>query len=118
MLNGSARVSAKDRDPVRQTDALRRDGAKSTTPTSTQRELIIANTYGGLAVARARHGRGGHLRLISHQAQVTQQPSGVGRRTVRQIADVFGGSRSTAYGHLDKAGIDKRSATVRDAGTA
>jgi hypothetical protein len=117
MLNGSARVPAKDRDPVRQADALSRGGVDPATPTATQREPIIANPRDGLAVAGARRRRGSP-RLIPHQAQVTQQPSDVGRRTVQQIADVFGGSRSTLYGHLDKASIGKPSATAPNVGTA
>lgn len=114
MLNGSARVLANDRDPVRQVDALRRAGVDPTTPTSTPRKLIIADIRDGLAAVRAQRWRGDRPRLIPHQAQVTQQPYDVGRRTVQQIADVFGASRSTVYGHLDKASMGKRSATARD----
>lgn len=114
MLNGSARVLAKDRDPVGQVDTLRRGGVDPATPTSTQRKLIIANIRDGLAAASARHRRGGRPRLIPHQAQVTQQRYDVGRRTVQQIAGVFDASPSTVYGYLDKASIGKRTATARD----
>ncbi len=74
-----------------------------------QRELIIANTRNGLAAARARGRVGGrHPKLTPAQALHAQQLYDAGGHAVHQIADLLTVSRSTIYGHLDKATIGRR----------
>ncbi len=81
-----------------------------------QRELIVANTYDGLAAARARGRRGGRRpKLTNHQAAVAQQLYNAGEHTVQQIADMFGVPRSTIYGHLEKASVGRRLTTRNEA---
>lgn len=76
-----------------------------------QRELIVANTHNGLAAARARGRAGGRRpRLTADQAAVAQRLYDDGEHTVAQIAAMFGVSRSTVYGHLDKTTVGKRAA--------
>ncbi|MGI5290925.1 recombinase family protein [Nonomuraea polychroma] len=66
-----------------------------------QRELIVANTMDGLAAARARGRVGGRRPGLSlDQAALAQQLYDTRDKTVQQIADLFGVSRSTVYGHL------------------
>jgi DNA invertase Pin-like site-specific DNA recombinase len=67
-----------------------------------QRELIVvANTNGGLAAARARGRVGGRRpRLSPEQAALAQELREARDKTVQQIADLFGVPRSTVYGHL------------------
>jgi DNA invertase Pin-like site-specific DNA recombinase len=68
-----------------------------------QRELIVANTYDGLASARARGRVGGpRPKLSADQAALAQELYDAREKTVQQIADLFGVPRSTVYGHLDK----------------
>ncbi|MDF5757409.1 MULTISPECIES: recombinase family protein [Streptosporangiales] len=68
-----------------------------------QRELIVANTNDGLASARARGRVGGRRpKLTPDQAGLAQELYDAREKTVQQIADLFGVSRSTVYGHLDK----------------
>jgi DNA invertase Pin-like site-specific DNA recombinase len=82
-----------------------------------QRELIVANTRDGLAAARARGRLGGRPpRLSAHQVELAQQMYDAGDKTVQQIADIFGVPRSTVYGHLDRATVGRRSATLAQAG--
>lgn len=67
-----------------------------------QREMIVANTRDGLAAARARGRVGGRPpRLSKDQAALAQQLYDQREKTVQQIADLFGVSRSTVYGHLN-----------------
>ena len=69
-----------------------------------QTELIVANTNDGLASARARGRVGGRRpKLTADQAELAQQLYDAREKTVQQIADMFNVSRSTVYGHLDKA---------------
>jgi DNA invertase Pin-like site-specific DNA recombinase len=69
-----------------------------------QRELIVANTRGGLAAARARGRTGGRRpRLNAEQARHAQRLYDGGQHTVQQIADLLRVPRSTVYGHLDRA---------------
>jgi hypothetical protein len=55
----------------------------------------------GLTSARARGGR--RPNLTSKQAALAQQLYGERKKTVQQIADLFGVPRSTVYGDLDWA---------------
>ncbi|MEV6028358.1 recombinase family protein [Streptomyces sp. NPDC052036] len=72
-------------------------------PAELQRELIVANTNGGLASARARGRIGGRRpKLTADQAALAQRLYDERERTVQQIADMFGVPRPTVYGHLDK----------------
>ncbi len=74
-----------------------------------QRELIVANTRDGLAVARARGRRGGRpARLTPDQAQLAQRLYDGGEHTVAQIAAILTVPRSTIYGHLDKTTVGTR----------
>ncbi len=76
-----------------------------------QRELIVANTRGGLAAARARGRKGGRRpRLNAEQIVLAQQLYDAGERTVQQIADIFIVPRTTVYGHLEQASKGKRPA--------
>ena len=78
-----------------------------------QRELIVANTRDGLAAARARGRTGGRRpRLTPDQAELAQQLYDTRKKTVQQIAAMFGVPRTTVYGHLDKntAGTRPRAA--------
>ncbi|MFI9596002.1 recombinase family protein [Nonomuraea sp. NPDC052265] len=68
-----------------------------------QRELIVVNTMDGLASARARGRVGGRRpRLSAEQAALAQELYDARVKTVQQIADLFGVSRSTVYGHLNR----------------
>lgn len=70
-----------------------------------QRELIVANTRDGLDAARARGRVGGRPpRLSKDQAALAQQLYDQRDKTVQQIADLFGVSRGTMYGHLNTGG--------------
>lgn len=70
-----------------------------------QRELIVANTRDGLDAARARGRVGGRPpRLSKDQAALAQQLYDAREKTVQQIADLFGVSRGTVYGHLHTGG--------------
>jgi DNA invertase Pin-like site-specific DNA recombinase len=61
-----------------------------------QRELIVANTNDGLAAARARGRVGGRRpKLTPDQAALAQQLYDARKKTVQQIADLFGVPRST-----------------------
>lgn len=78
-----------------------------------QRELIVANTRDGLAAARARGRVGGRPpRLSKDQAALAQQLYDAREKTVQQIADLFGVSRGTVYGHLNTASRRGDPATV------
>ena len=69
-----------------------------------QRDLIIANTHEGLAAARARGRTGGRRRQLSaQQAELAQQLYDTREKTVQQIADLFGGPRTTVYGYLNRS---------------
>ncbi len=76
-----------------------------------QRELIVANTRDGLAAARARGRVGGRRPKLSlEQAALAQQQYDAGDKTVQQIADLFGVSRSTVYGYLNRPTDDAATA--------
>jgi DNA invertase Pin-like site-specific DNA recombinase len=78
-----------------------------------QRELIVANTYDGLAAARARGRVGGRKpKLSPDQAALAQQQYDAGEKTVQQIADLFGVPRSTVYGYLNRPAGDAAAATA------
>jgi len=63
-----------------------------------QRELIVENTYEGLAAARARGRVGGRKPSLSPDQRVlAQQLYDAKQHTVQQIADMFGVSRHTVY---------------------
>ena len=63
-----------------------------------QRELIVENTYEGLAAARARGRVGGRKPSLSpDQRLLARQLYDAKEHTVQQIADMFGVSRHTVY---------------------
>ena len=69
-----------------------------------QRELIVANTRGGLAAARARGRKGGRRpKLNAGQIVLAQQLYDAGGRTVQQIADIFNVPRTTVTGIWSRA---------------
>ncbi|MFF8589916.1 recombinase family protein [Streptomyces sp. NPDC015220] len=69
-----------------------------------QRELILANTMDGLAAARARGRIGGRRpKLTADQAALAQELYDERKKTVQEIADLFGVPRTTVYGHLDRS---------------
>ncbi|MGQ4381205.1 sigma-70 family RNA polymerase sigma factor [Streptomyces sp. SAS_267] len=66
-----------------------------------QRELIVSNTYDGLAAARARGRVGGRRpKLNQRQLDQAQKMYDSGEHTVEEIADTFHVSRLTMYRHL------------------
>ena len=70
-----------------------------------QRELIVENTYEGLAAARARaRGRVGGRKpsLSPDQRILARQLYDAKEHTVQQIADMFGVSRHTIYRALEQ----------------
>ena len=48
--------------------------------------------------------------MTPDQARLAQSLYDAREHTVKQIADMFGVPRSTVYGHLNVANIDKRTA--------
>jgi DNA invertase Pin-like site-specific DNA recombinase len=79
-----------------------------------QRELILANTRGGLAAARARGRMGGRRpRLNAERVALAQLLYDAGDQPVQQIADLFSVPRTAVYGHLDDASKGKRLASRR-----
>jgi DNA invertase Pin-like site-specific DNA recombinase len=69
-----------------------------------QRELIVANTRDGLAAARARGRVGGRPRKITPaQVELAQRLYDQRNKTVAEIAEVLGVSRTTLHGYLQVA---------------
>jgi DNA invertase Pin-like site-specific DNA recombinase len=68
-----------------------------------QRELIVEGTNEGLAAARARGRHGGRPRALSQdQAKLAREMYDKRDRTVKQIADALGTTRTTIYRTLEQ----------------
>jgi len=74
-----------------------------------QRELIVANTGDGLAAARS-----GGPKLTPAQVGQAQRLYDEGGNTVAQVVGIFGVTRATLCGHLNKVTIGGRSRAPKD----
>ncbi|GAA5175051.1 hypothetical protein GCM10023321_80230 [Pseudonocardia eucalypti] len=74
-----------------------------------RRDLAVANTQEGVAVARAQGRRGGRPpKITPEQASAAQHLYNEGKHTVAEIAERLGVKRGTLYGYLDKSTVGTR----------